>query len=103
VPVRPVLVHQAVQPCDQEKDYLCVGGAIGSPHRKPIGRKLEQRKKLHNRHHTKIRALGKHGAAILKSWHILRKARCSPSRLTSIVQAIPHPAPPGGMKMEKTP
>ncbi|MFG1997526.1 hypothetical protein ACGFNU_00070 [Spirillospora sp. NPDC048911] len=24
----------------------------------------------------------------LKSWHVPRKARCSPSRLTSIVQAI---------------
>ncbi|TDC07180.1 IS5/IS1182 family transposase, partial [Actinomadura bangladeshensis] len=28
------------------------------------------------------------GAATLKHWHILRKARCSPSRLTAIVQAI---------------
>ncbi|TDD58578.1 IS5/IS1182 family transposase, partial [Actinomadura rubrisoli] len=28
------------------------------------------------------------GAATLKSWCILRKARCSPSRLTAIVQAI---------------
>ncbi|TDC01347.1 IS5/IS1182 family transposase, partial [Actinomadura bangladeshensis] len=27
-------------------------------------------------------------AATLKHWRILRKARCSPSRLTAIVQAI---------------
>lgn len=27
-------------------------------------------------------------AATLKQWHILRKARCSPSRMTAVVQAI---------------
>jgi hypothetical protein len=44
--------------------------------------------KLFNRHHAKVRALGERGAAALKEWHILRKARCSPSRLSAIVQAI---------------
>ncbi|TDC50782.1 hypothetical protein E1281_21380 [Actinomadura sp. KC345] len=34
------------------------------------------------------RAVGERGAATLKQWHILRKARCSPSRLTTVVQAI---------------
>ena len=52
------------------------------------GRKLGKRKKLFNRHHAKVRALGEQGAATLKNWHILRKARCLSSRLTTIVQAI---------------
>jgi hypothetical protein len=37
--------------------------------------------------HAKIRAVGERGAATLKQWHILRKARCSPSHLTATVQA----------------
>jgi DDE superfamily endonuclease len=43
---------------------------------------------LFNRHHAKVRAPGERGAATLKQWHILRKTCCSPSHLTSIVQAI---------------
>ncbi|WP_407701421.1 hypothetical protein [Thermomonospora echinospora] len=35
-----------------------------------------------------MRAVGEQGAATLKRWHILRKARCSPARITTIVQAI---------------
>ncbi|WP_407701586.1 transposase family protein [Thermomonospora amylolytica] len=61
-------------------------------HRYPLqthkGRKLGKRKKLYNRHHAKIRALGERGAATLKGWHILRRARRSPSRMAAIVQAI---------------
>ena len=54
-----------------------------------------KRNKLFNRHHAQVRAPGEQDAATLKSWRILRKARCSPSRLTTIVQAIltlHHPA-----------
>ncbi|MFI0350979.1 transposase family protein [Actinomadura sp. 9N407] len=74
--------------CFADKGYLGAGGAIGTPYKRKKGRKLGKRKKLFNRHHARIRALGERGAATLKSWHILRKARCSPSRLSSIVQAI---------------
>ncbi|WP_171068848.1 hypothetical protein [Actinomadura geliboluensis] len=46
---------------------------------------------LFNRHHAQATPRHGHsaeqGAAALKSWRILRKARCSPSRLTGIVQA----------------
>lgn len=68
------------------------GGAIGTPYRRRHGRKLGKRKKLFNRHHAKIRALGEQGAATLKRWHILRHARCSPARLTTISQPFlaPH-------------
>ncbi|MBA9002874.1 hypothetical protein [Thermomonospora cellulosilytica] len=62
-------------------------GGRGCKRRK--GRRLDTRKKLFNQAHAKVRALGERGAATLKSRHILRKARCSPSRMTIIVQAIP--------------
>ncbi|GAA1834919.1 transposase family protein [Actinomadura chokoriensis] len=58
-----------------------------SPTRKK-GRKLGKRKKLFNRYHAKARAVGERGAATLKQWHILRKARYSPGRMTAVVQAI---------------
>jgi hypothetical protein len=74
--------------CYADKGYVGAGGAIGTPYKRKKGRKPGKRKELFNRHHAKVRALGERGAATLKSWHILRKARCSPSRLTAIVQAI---------------
>ncbi|XVQ06912.1 transposase family protein [Spirillospora sp. CA-255316] len=74
--------------CYADKGYLGAGGAIGTPYKRRTRRKLGKRKKLFNRHHAKARAVGERGAAALKSWHILRKARCSPSRMTAVVQAI---------------
>ncbi|MEU9018625.1 transposase family protein [Actinomadura sp. NPDC048394] len=74
--------------CFADKSYVGAGGAIGTPYKRKKGRKLGKRKKLFNRHHARIRALGERGAATLKNWHILRKARCSPSRLSDIVRAI---------------
>ncbi len=71
-----------------DKGYVGAGGAIGTPHKRRKGRKLTRRQRLFNRHHAQVRAVGERGAATLKQWHILRKARCSPSRLTAFVQAI---------------
>ncbi|GAA0575644.1 transposase family protein [Actinomadura livida] len=74
--------------CYADKAYVRADGAIGTPYkrkkrRKPGKRKKRRkpgkRKKLFNQYHAKVRALGEQGAAILKGWHILRKARCSPS------------------------
>ena len=31
--------------------------------------------------------------AILKTWRLLRKLRCSTTRISSLVQAVLHPAP----------
>ena len=74
--------------CYADKGYLGAGGAIGTPYKRRKRRRLGKRKKLFNRHHAQVRAPGEQGAATLKGWRILRKARCSPSRLTAIVQAI---------------
>ncbi|MEU0163280.1 transposase family protein [Streptomyces sp. NPDC006261] len=41
-----------------------------------------------NRSHAKIRALVEQAVATLKSWRLLRKLRCSTTRITSIVQAV---------------
>jgi hypothetical protein len=38
--------------------------------------------------HAKIRALVEQTVATLKSWRLLRKLRCSTTRITSLVQAI---------------
>jgi hypothetical protein len=74
--------------CYADKGYVGAGGAIGTPCKRKKDRRLTKREKLFNRHHAKARAPGERGAAALKSWHILRKARCSPSCLTAVVQAI---------------
>jgi hypothetical protein len=74
--------------CYADKGYVGAGGAIGTPYKRRKGHKLGKRKKLFNRHHAQVRAIGERGAATLKQWHILRKARCSPSRMTAVVQAI---------------
>ncbi|MFD4588940.1 transposase family protein [Streptomyces sp. NPDC058434] len=41
-----------------------------------------------NRSHAKIRALVEQAVATLKSWRLLRKLRCSTTRITSLVQAV---------------
>jgi len=41
-----------------------------------------------NRSHAKIRALVEKAVATLKSWRLLRKLRCSTTRITSLVQAV---------------
>jgi hypothetical protein len=41
-----------------------------------------------NRSHTKIRALVEQAVATLKPWRLLRKLRCSTTRITSLVQAV---------------
>lgn len=41
-----------------------------------------------NRYHAKIRALVERAMATLKNWRLLRKLRCSTTRITNLVQAI---------------
>ena len=64
------------------------GGAIGTPYKRRKGRKPGNRTKLFNRYHAKIRAVGERGAGTLEQWRILRRARCSPSRTTAVIQSI---------------
>ena len=41
-----------------------------------------------NSSHTRIRAVGEQANATLKSWRLLRKLRCSTTRITDIVKAV---------------
>ena len=65
--------------CYADLGYIGAGGAVGTPYKRNKGSKLDNRKKLFNRHHAKVRALGERGAATLKGWHILRKAAAHPA------------------------
>lgn len=61
----------------------------GHPARVPFrGRRLKRWKRRHNSSHTKIRCLAEQAIAVLKSWRLLRKLRCSTNRITAIVQAV---------------
>ena len=51
-------------------------------------RRLSQAQKDVNTAHARQRGPGERANAQLKSWKILRKIRCSPSRATSLVQAV---------------
>lgn len=38
--------------------------------------------------HARIRAVGEQAIATLKGWRLLRKLRCSTTRITGLVQAV---------------
>jgi hypothetical protein len=73
--------------CWADKGYQGAGGTVRVPYR---GRweKLSAGQQAVNRSHAKIRALGEQAIATLKTWRLLRKLRCSTTRITSLVQAI---------------
>jgi hypothetical protein len=74
-------------PCWADKGYQGAGGTVRVPHR---GRweKLSVGQRAVNVSHARIRALGEQAMATLKTWRLLRKLRCSTTRITSLVQAI---------------
>ncbi|MFF7156130.1 transposase family protein, partial [Streptomyces sp. NPDC008139] len=73
--------------CWADKGYRGAGGTIRIPY---WGRweTLSPGQKAVNRSHAKIRALVEQAMATLKSWRLLRKLRCSTTRVTALVQAI---------------
>ncbi|MGQ4725822.1 transposase family protein [Streptomyces tunisiensis] len=74
-------------PCWADKGYRGVGGTVRIP---CWGRweALSAGQQAVNRSHAKIRALVERAVATLKSWRLLRKLRCSTTRITSHVQAV---------------
>ncbi|GAA2461915.1 hypothetical protein GCM10010421_64250 [Streptomyces glaucus] len=74
--------------CWADKGYQGAGGTVRLPYR---GRwdSLSTGRQAVNRSHAKIRALVEQAIAILKSWRLLRELRCSTTRITSLVQAVP--------------
>ncbi|MET8747520.1 transposase family protein [Streptomyces sp. NPDC004728] len=71
--------------CWADKAYQGASPGIRVPFR---GRNLRGWRRRHNRDHAKIRSLGERAMAILKSWRVLRKLRCSTTRITSVVRAV---------------
>lgn len=72
-----------------DKAYQGAGGTVRTPFKRHRYRpKLSRRQKAVNRSHAPVRALGERAVATLKTWKVLTKLRCSPSRTTAIVQAI---------------
>lgn len=73
--------------CWADKGYQGAGGTVHLPYR---GRwdSLSAGQQAVNRSHAKVRALVEQAVATLKSWRLLRKLRCSTTRITSLVQAV---------------
>jgi hypothetical protein len=73
--------------CWADKGYRGAGGTVRTP---CWGRweNLSTGQQAVNRSHAKIRALVEQAMATLKSWRLLRKLRCSTTRITGLVQAV---------------
>ncbi|CAM5259365.1 hypothetical protein STENM327S_04022 [Streptomyces tendae] len=67
--------------------YQGAGGTVRVPYR---GRweTLSAGQQAVNRSHAKFRALVEQAVATLKSWRLLRRLRCSTTRITVLVQAV---------------
>ncbi|GAA2221557.1 hypothetical protein GCM10010400_77050 [Streptomyces aculeolatus] len=81
-------LEEAGAKCWADKDYRGAGGTVRLPY---WGRweTLSAGQQAVNRSHAKIRALVEQAMATLKTWRLLRKPRCSTTRTTSLVQAVP--------------
>ena len=73
--------------CWADKAYQGAGGTVRFPYR---GRwdKLSAGQRAVHTSQAKIGALGEQAMATLKAWRLLRKLRCSTTRVTGIVQAV---------------
>ncbi|CAL9614524.1 IS5 family transposase ISStsp4 [Streptomyces sp. enrichment culture] len=73
--------------CWADKGYQGADGTVRVPYR---GRwdKLSAGQKAVNVSHARIRAVGEQAMATLKSWRLLRKLRCSTTRITDLVKAV---------------
>ncbi|MET8249476.1 transposase family protein [Streptomyces sp. NPDC005202] len=84
--------HGVVQACLSrmvlvlaDKGYQGAHGTVRTPYK---GRDLPQQYRQFNRDHARLRAPGERAFARLKQWRILRKARCSTSRIGRTVAAV---------------
>ncbi|MCI0386058.1 transposase family protein [Streptomyces sp. CNQ085] len=75
-------------PAPADKADEGAGGTFCTPFKRHCGRDLTVYQKSVNRAHTRLRSPVERALAQLKQWRIFRHARCSPNRLTSIVQAV---------------
>lgn len=73
--------------CWADKGYRGAGGTVRLPY---WGRweTLSGGQQAVNRSHARILTLVEQAMATLKTWRLLRKLRCSTTRITSLVQAV---------------
>ncbi|MEV6013223.1 IS5 family transposase [Streptomyces sp. NPDC051976] len=92
--IKAARTHGIIEPLTQagiqtwaDKGYQGARGTIRVPYR---GRwsTLPAGKRAVNSSHARIRAVGEQANATLKSWRLLRKLRCSTTRITDMVKAV---------------
>lgn len=73
--------------CWADKGHQGAGGTVRVPYR---GRwnKLSEGQQAVKASHAKIRAPGEQAMATLKTWRLLRKLRCSTTRITDLAKAV---------------
>ncbi|MGW2183348.1 transposase family protein [Streptomyces sp. NPDC001732] len=71
--------------CWADKAYQGAARNVRGPLK---GRRLKRWQRRHNTTHAKIRCAGEQAMATLKSRRLLRKLRCSTTRITAIVKAV---------------
>jgi hypothetical protein len=71
-------------------DRACQGAGswVTTGRKRPPGGELTVTQRTVNRAPARARAPVERGMARLKSWRIIRRARCSPNRMTSIAAAV---------------
>jgi hypothetical protein len=68
-----------------DKAYQGAEGPVRTPYK---GKNKPESQKQANRSHARLRGPGERANAQLKSWRILRKLRCSPSKAGHLCKAI---------------
>ncbi|MGW6391200.1 transposase family protein [Streptomyces sp. NPDC055103] len=69
-----------------EGDHVIAGATVRTPYYHHRGQ--PEHYQQFNRDHARLRAPGERAFAQLKSWRLLRRARCSTRRIGTIVQAV---------------
>jgi transposase len=87
--------HRIIRICERQGipvladcAYIGAGRWVTTPQRRPPGRELTPTQQTLNAALSRARAAVERGPARLKTWKIFRRARCSPTRMTSIAAAI---------------
>ncbi|WP_420707025.1 transposase family protein [Streptomyces sp. NRRL F-2664] len=75
-------------PVTADRGCQGAGDILAAPHRRKPRKDPTLKQRCVNRAHSRLRWPVERTIASIKSWRILRKARCHPSRFTSITKAI---------------
>lgn len=73
--------------CWADKGYQGAGGTVHVPYR-ARWENISAGQQAVNVSHARIRAVGEQAMATLRSWRLLRKLRCSTTRITDLVKAV---------------